>query len=66
MVQSKSNQFKSEAPICSDPNGKRIFGESSFGDEEITCKCSRKRWEMEQMDKKEDGTDGYVRFKLLL
>ena len=64
MIQSKSNRFKAEGQICSDPDGNRIFGESSGddGDEEITCKCSRKRWEMEQMDKKEDVTDGYVRY----
>merc|ERR1712226_1060185 len=51
---------KAKGQICSDPDGNRIFGESSGddGDEEITCKCSRKRWEMEQMDKKEDNTDG--------
>ena len=57
-VQSKSNRFKTEDPICYDPNGNRIFGESDDGDEEINCRCSRKRWEMEQkidLDSNDDG-----------
>ena len=57
-VQSKSNRFKPEDPICYDPNGNRIFGESHYGDEEINCLCSRKRWEMEQkldLDSTDDG-----------
>ena len=52
-VQSKSNRFKTEDQLCYDPNGKRIFGESSSGDKDIHCRCSRKRWEMEQ--NKDDG-----------
>merc|ERR1719334_2842587 len=50
-IQSKSNQYqKNRDQFCSDPEGNRIFGESSAEDETITCMCSRKRWEMEQMD----------------
>ena len=60
MIQSKSNRFKAESPFCSDPNGNRIFGEASSEDEEITCKCSRKRWEMENLDNREDEIDGFV------
>ena len=60
MIQSKSNRFKAESPFCSDPDGNRIFGESLSGDEEITCKCSRKRWEMENLDDKENEQDGCV------
>ena len=48
LIQSKSNSFKKEDQICYDPNGNRIFGEGDFGDKEINCRCSRKRWEMEQ------------------
>ena len=59
LIQSKTNRFKPEDQICYDPNGNRIFGESSFGDDEINCRCSRKRWEMEQNvqsgDEKDEG-----------
>ena len=62
MVQSKSNRFKPEGQICYDPNGNRIFGEGDFGDEEINCRCSRKRWEMEQKIEKnaDENVDEYV------
>ena len=61
LIQSKSNRFQqNQDQFCSDPNGNRIFGESSSDDEEITCKCSRKRWEMEQLDFIPDEKDGYV------
>ena len=65
LVQSKSNRFKTMDQMCYDPNGNRIFGEGEFGDEDINCRCSRKRWEMEQKIKKNGNEtyDEYVNIK---
>merc|ERR1712212_536643 len=58
-IQSKSNQYQNNRDqFCSDPDGNRIFGESPSNDETITCKCSRKRWEMEQIDDTQNEKDG--------
>ena len=56
MFENNRDQF------CSDPDGNRIFGESPSNDETITCKCSRKRWEMEQIDDTQNEKDGLVIF----
>lgn len=60
MVQSKSNRFKPEDKLCHDPNGNRIFGESTFEDKEINCRCSRKRWEMEQGIESDESDQRFV------
>ncbi|TRY72455.1 hypothetical protein TCAL_01020 [Tigriopus californicus] len=50
-VQSKTNVFQPvNSKFCSAPDGTRIFGQATIEAEadEINCRCSRKRWELEK------------------
>lgn len=55
-IQSKFSKFtqqKASRQFCVDPNGERIFGSLVIDDEnenEMNCRCSRKRWELEQSE----------------
>ena len=51
--QTKSSFGDDSRQFCVDPNGNRIFGDSSIEDSEIQCRCSRKVWELIQQDRPE-------------
>ena len=40
-------QFESKPPkYCVDFWGNTIFGDAEYDDEDATCRCSRKQWEL--------------------
>ena len=51
--QTKSSFGDDSRQFCVDPNGNRIFGDSSNQDSEIQCRCSRKVWELNQQNRPE-------------
>ena len=58
--QAKYSQFiqeRASRKFCVDLDGNRIFGDASVNDEDMTCKCSRKVWELRQGDLGKRGDD---------
>ncbi len=46
-VQSYNNLFIAKPPkYCADFNGTRLFGDAAYDDDDVTCACSRKYWEL--------------------
>ena len=59
--QSKSSRFteNDSRKFCVDPDGNRIFGDTSADetdveDNDVQCRCSRKVWELNRQDRPDD------------